>query len=403
MTNAGSDGFGNLFASQRRNARQLLSRVLPGLARRVATGSEGLRRAIKKVEIRFAGFERTVSVKPTVDIPFPKIDLVAGDDPVAAIMAAPELASARAFFADNPVTYRSLETPTAHALLYCLIRNLRPDHVFEIGTYRAGTTEAICRALCANEGGTAHTVDPFTGDYAEVVLKSWPPELLRRVKLYAMDSMTFYMEMRRQKIRPDLVFVDGEHDYEFVLFDIGAAARLIGPGGFLFIDNIDQAGPFLAARDFLATNPGWREVGSSLRDYNAEKAFDPQRNMIPQTDFIALQAPHTYPVDQRPRDFGLVRQSSNRINGLRLQLQSPSRPGKLIVQIVFRGFGGTQLWETAADATINLHPGAVTQSVDVAFSPPQQLADGCVYYTVESWLIWRGEEPLQLLQLPEPY
>lgn len=403
MTNIGSDGFGNLFASQRRNARQLLSRVLPGLARRVATGSEGVRRAIKKAEIRLAGFEKTVSVKPIADIPFPKIDLAAGGDPVAAIMAAPEFPAATAFFADNPVTSRSLETPTAHALLYCLIRNLRPDHVFEIGTYRAGTTEAICRALCANEAGTAHTVDPFTGDYAEVVLKGWPPELLRRVKLYTMNSMTFYMEMRRQKIRPDLVFVDGEHDYEFALFDIGAAARLIGPGGFLFIDNIDQAGPFLAARDFLAANPGWREVGSSLRDYIAEKAFDPQRNMISQTDFIALRAPRTHPVDRRPRDFGVVRQSSNRVNGLRLRLQSPSRPGTLTVQIVFRGFGAARLWETAADARIDVNPGPASQSVDAAFTPPQQLADGCVYYTVETWLIWHGDEPLQLLQLPEPY
>jgi predicted O-methyltransferase YrrM len=393
VTDARPNGFGNVLAGH----------LLPGLARRVGTGSEWLRRSIKKLEIRCTGFDKTVAVKPVADISRPVLDLAACDDPVAAIMAAPEFAAAVAFFADNPVTSRSLETPTAHALLYCLTRNLRPDHVFEIGTYRAGTTEALCRALQANGRGVVHSVDAFTGDYAEAVLKHWPPALLRHVKLYAMNSMTFYGEMRRQKIRPSLAFVDGEHDYEYALYDICSAARAIAPGGYLFIDNIDQAGPFLAARDFMSANPGWCEIGSSLRNYDAKKAFDAQRDMIPDTDFIALRAPRNYLVDQRPRDFGLARQSSNRVSGLRLQALRPSRPGTLAVQIVFRGFGAAQLLETSAATTIELHPDTASQSFNAEFTPPSELAARCAYYTVEPWLMWHGQEPLQLLQLPEPY
>jgi predicted O-methyltransferase YrrM len=393
VTDLSPNGFGNVLAG----------RLLPGLARRVVTGAEWLRRSIKKLEIRVTRFENTVAVKPIADVPYPALDLAACDDPVAAIMAAPEFTAAVAFFADNPVTTRSLETPTAHALLYCLIRNLRPDHAFEIGTYRAGTTESICRALEANGRGTIHSVDPFTGDYAEAVLKHWPAALLRHVELYPMNSMAFYGEMRRRKIQPGLVFVDGDHDFEAALFDIGAAARVLTPGGFLFIDNIDQAGPFLAARDFLAANPGWRELGSAaLRDYDPEKAFDQHRDVIAKTDFIALRAPDTYFVDARPRDFGVIRWDSNRIGGVRVRSAARQAPGKLIVQVVFRGFDTGPRVETMVEATLDLQLGG-SDVATIPFDPPLQLQAGLAYYTVEPWLIWRGQEPLQLLQLPEPY
>jgi predicted O-methyltransferase YrrM len=395
------NGSRNIIAPLLRGPARSMRRILPGLARRVGSGAELLRRSLRKLEIRLAGFDRGVLVKPIADIPAPRVELESSD-PIAAIMAAAEFTPATAFFADNPVISRSLETPAAHALLYCLIRNLRPDHVFEIGTYQAGTTEAICRALHANGRGMAHSVDPYNAEYAAAVLKHWPPELLRHIQIYSMDSMAFYMDMRRKRIRPGLVFVDGEHDYEFALFDIGCAACAVTPGGFIFIDNVDQAGPFLAARDFLSINPGWRELGSSLGDYNPEKAFDAQRK-IANTDFIALRAPRTYYVDGRPRVFSLIRWWRNSVSGVRLQALSPRRPGKLTVQVVFRGFGGKEPFETFAEATTELQPGTENQPASIAFAPPAQLPDGCVYYTVEPWLIWHGEEPLQLLAPPEPY
>ena len=60
-----------------------------------------------------------------------------------------------------------------------------------------------------NGGGVVHTVDPFGGDYVRSVLGGWPPELLRHVEFYAMDSMAFYKEQERKGINPGIVFVDG--------------------------------------------------------------------------------------------------------------------------------------------------------------------------------------------------
>ena len=95
----------------------------------------------------------------------------------------------------------------------------------------------------------------FSGEYIAAVLNFWPPELFRHVRLHMKDSMAFFGDMERQRIHPELVFVDGNHDYEFAAFDIACGARLLAPGGFIVVDNVAQPGPFFAARDFLAANP----------------------------------------------------------------------------------------------------------------------------------------------------
>src|SRR5215471_14074198 len=121
--------------------------------------------------------EPLVDVDAPVDIPYPDIDLDAHLDPLPVISQAPELAEASAFFLHSPSASRSLVSAVAQAMIYSLVRNLRPSHVFEIGTYLAGTAEAICRGLYANGRGILHTTDPFGGDRVPPVLACWPAPL----------------------------------------------------------------------------------------------------------------------------------------------------------------------------------------------------------------------------------
>jgi predicted O-methyltransferase YrrM len=361
------------------------------------------------LQISLEGLWRPLGVKAITDIATPWIDL-ASENPIAAIMAAPEFDAATAFFRDNTSATRSLVSPQSQALLYCLLRNLKPGHVFEIGSYRAGTTEALCRALAANGSGTVHTVDPFCADHVAIVMKQWPGALLRHVELHAMDSMTFYMAMQRERTRPGLIFVDGNHDYQYALFDIGCGAHMLTPGGFIVIDNIAQAGPFFAGRDFLAANPGWRELGTATRDYDHTQAFDRNRTTVVNTDFLVLQAPLDYRVGERPRAFATVRWWRSSVNGVRLKVRPPREPGLLHIQAVLRGFG-TAPAEAPASATTTLQPdmtpgmAADTAEVVIAipFAAPAHVDGEFVYFTVEPWLIWQGSEPLQLLEPPEPF
>jgi len=385
--------------SSRRFAARSVRLAQLAATRAGASAADTLRRKANELEIRLDGLHKGLDVKPIADIPFPEIDLATSDDPIAAIVAAPEFAAATEFFADNPVATRSLIPPQAQAILYCLIRNQHPDHVFEIGSYKAGTTEALCRALYANGKGLAHTVDPFRGDYVAAVLKCWPPELFRHVRLHGMDSMAFYKDMERQSVHPGIVFVDGNHDYEFAAFDIACGARAITPGGYIFVDNIAQPGPFFAARDFLTANPDWRELGGAAANYDHGKAFDRYRRTILYTDFMVLRAPMRHSVGARPFNNGRIRWGASKVSGVRLRLVPPKEAGVLSVQVVLRGFG-TVPGEITGQVRIPVAAG--TTEFEATLTEPAALDGQFVYFTVEPWLIWQGAEPLQLLADPEP-
>ena len=132
---------------------------------------------------------------PIADVPCPRIDLRALPDPVPAILGAPEFAETTRYFAQSPGGRRSLLTDLSQALLYTLIRNLRPAHVVEIGTYRGGTAESLSRALQANDFGTLHTVSPYDAERSGPIFARWPEELRRRTRYHPVDSMMFFMQI----------------------------------------------------------------------------------------------------------------------------------------------------------------------------------------------------------------
>src|SRR5262249_47904680 len=159
--------------------------------------------------------------------------------------------------------------------------------------------------------------------------------------------------------------------------------------GFIFVDNIAQPGPFFAARDFLAANPGWREHGCSTEGHKQAKAFDRARTTIKNTDFMVLRAPQAYIVGKQPCNFGRSRWWSSRITGLRLELAGKSGSGTLHVQLVFRGFGNVPV-EMIGEGAIELNASSGLISVPTAV----EIAGNFTYYTVEPWLIWQGSQPL---------
>jgi predicted O-methyltransferase YrrM len=240
-----------------------------------------------------------LTIAPLDDIECPRLDFLQLDDPVPAILDHPSFIETERHFAQSRASSRSLVSSHTQALLYTVARNLRPDHVLEIGVYKAATTEAIARALHANGRGRIHAIDPFRTEYISAILKQWPAELAARVAFHATSSVEFFAAVQKRGIVPMLVLVDGNHAYEFAYFDICSAARLLGPRGLMFIDNISQPGPFLAARDFLRNNPGWLECGGSPDDA-LDKPFDPQRSRIRHTDLLVLRAPQHQHVGARP-------------------------------------------------------------------------------------------------------
>ena len=189
-----------------------------------------------------------------LDLP-PNADLVAA---IASIPRGPDFARTVQAFSKTPE--RSYVRPEARALLYLLLRMTRPALAVEIGTLFAGMTEIFARAFAENGSGLIRTIDPFGAERVPPILDQWPPELKQHVAFSPINSMQLYQELIGSGTRPDLIFIDGNHDYEFVLFDLLTAARCVKRGGIVILDDCDEPGVARAAREFERSNLRWRAV-----------------------------------------------------------------------------------------------------------------------------------------------
>jgi predicted O-methyltransferase YrrM len=339
----------------------------------------------------------TVEFAPIVDVLFPAIDLSTIRNPIAAIIDHPRFKDTERFFATAPSVNRSLLTPLSQALLYTLIRNIRPHNVVEIGTYKGGTSETMTRALLSNGFGTLHTVSPFDVERFGAHFDFWPEPLRQHICYYPVDSMMYFAQLDRKGIRPELVLIDGNHDYEFVNFDLQASAQRLARDGFILLDNVSQAGPYFAASEFLDNNPLWADCGLTARPRTTTKAFEP-RTTIPYTDFFIIRAPKLYVVGRRPLTFGVQAWSAVPVKGLKLSLGEGCSAGTLHVQAIFRAFSEKRVVETNCEAAQEIDGG--TPEIEIAFAEPLG-ADGAFHaYGVEPWLVWDGAAPLMLRSAP---
>jgi predicted O-methyltransferase YrrM len=338
-------------------------------------------------------------------VPCPVIDLSLVPNPVRLIIESPEFELTDRFFNQDRAVSRSLVSARSQALLYALVRNLRPEHVIEIGTYRAGTSEAICRALHANGTGMLHTADPNDGPAIVGILRRWPSELRERLRFYGLDSNAFYARLRKPSaVRPALAFVDGNHDYEYAAFDIWSAAGILRPEGFIVVDNVVQAGPYLAARDFMAANPGWIECAAADYHYDRIKPFDRERCGIPDTELMILRAPPGPVIGERPVGFPeVIIRGDRSVRGIEVKPGRAVRDGVLHVQCIARGFSsGQKPVEMLGLGSIAMTAEHGGKQVKIA-TPLDLDVAAFEHVRLEFWLSWSGDGLLPLLSAPAAY
>ncbi len=326
-------------------------------------------------------------------IPFSTIDL-SSDNPIVEILNAPKFSETEAVLYKTAASRRALISAAATALIYTLVRNAKPQHVVEIGTYYGGTSEVICRALHENGSGVLHTVAPFEAERVIPIFDSWPRELRQHLEFYLMTSMEFYYRLGARGIRPEIAFIDGDHSYEAALFDIQSLAKSLERRGFLLVDNVSQPGPYYAAMDFLQRNPDWTQCKARNPEWaDPNKALDRERTSVPETDFEILRAPHGYSVGSRPVTFGEI-PSATEVKGLRIHAESGG--GTLHAQCILRGFGSAAAEEVTLAALDIAGPG----TVDLMFPIPLRLKELFERCSAEPWLVWSGQTPLKLSQVP---
>jgi predicted O-methyltransferase YrrM len=328
----------------------------------------------------------------------PSVDLDV-DDPIAAVLAAPEFSALDDFFNTPNPTAPALVSACTQALLYALVRNLRPEHVIEIGTYRASTSQAICRALHANGHGLLHTVDPLGIRSIITLLRSWPAALRERLCYYPMSSMDFFARAVSRGWTSDLIFVDGNHDYEYALYDIASAARVVRPGGFIAIDNISQGGVIEAARDFVRDRPSWRECGHALDAAPVGTAFDLGRSTIAGTDLCVIRAPVHQIIGRRLATWGQQVVTQAQLCGIEMTVSSPAT-GKLYAQSVARVLEH-RMSEVSSETSITLDNAIGPTRVALPWVVAPE--DVPLERTIELWLSWSGDSELALTAPPRFY
>jgi predicted O-methyltransferase YrrM len=303
---------------------------------------------------------------------------------------------------------RSLMDPDERALLYCLVRALKPENVVEIGTYFAGTTEVLARAVWENGAGCIYSVDPYGAGRVSQTMAAWP-EPLRAITTCSFDnSMSFLTQLLQAGTPIDFVLVDGAHDFEFVRFDLEMCARLLRPGGIIVIDDAEQAGPFSAAKSFLADHPQWRELGDCVAAFRQSSPFDEQRSSVPGTSLLLLQAPPYFAVEgDRFRSWGQRDIATERILGFEVDLAAATGAGILHVQTILRTFGAGETWiEIKSVVTRHIafadQPRTIRQDLPrplIAVSEHGEPIDFC---TAEIELFWRPDQANDALKLRAP-
>src|SRR5262245_44602221 len=194
---------------------------------------------------------------------------------------------------------RSLTHPIFRALMYTLIRILRPSSIIEIGTMFAGTAELFASALMANGHGIITTIDPYGSGRASPILDAWPAELRSFVEFRAINSMDLFTDLVEKKRYPDIIFVDGNHQYEYALFVLLASARSIKREGIIIMDNYDLPGVVGACKTFEDTNPTWRPIR-----FSAHPAFGSRDDRLRLDGLYRFYvAPLAIPVSALPVEF----------------------------------------------------------------------------------------------------
>jgi hypothetical protein len=162
----------------------------------------------------------------------------------------------RAYFYNVPNNRRGFGENAFHTMWYLLLQELKPRNFLEIGVFRGQVISLV--ALWARLSGQQCDVwgiSPFTGagdstskyrrdlDYQSDTLRNFEHFNLPRPNLVRASSLDPEAVHLIGSKTWDLVYIDGNHDYEVANQDWELCSRNVKPGGIIVLDD---AGLFTA-------------------------------------------------------------------------------------------------------------------------------------------------------------
>lgn len=299
----------------------------------------------------------------------------------------------------------SLAGVADRAYYYHLIRLIKPKLGLEIGTFKAGTTEVFASAMQANGFGILLTIDPFGGDRVPPIIEKWPAELREYVSFSPVTSMECFIALEQKALEPDFVFIDGNHSYEYASYDLNMSARRLAPGGVIVLDDYNQPGVHQAAKDFLAANPGWEEIGGVLDAFNPNDPFGSMLPSIPDTGFLVLTSPAHFVVTDRPRSVDVGGFAEPSIRGFSIEPAPGCPSGSLHARVFWRSFHNSGQEQFQQTLSVALAEGQTSMTIDLPERMATTFDPASSRRSAEIVLFWRPDvpgRPLRLLSRPVP-
>ncbi|HWF66723.1 MAG TPA: class I SAM-dependent methyltransferase [Acidobacteriaceae bacterium] len=189
-------------------------------------------------------------------------------------LAPQELRDHRAYFSD---ARRGFGEDAFHAMWFLLLREFRPSDCLEIGIYRGqtislwGLIAELCDFSCKLSG-----ISPFSsaGDKTSVYMPKidyWADtqaSLARFSDLKANFLKAFSTDQNAKTFIAahswDMIYIDGNHDYDVALSDYQMCRDHLAPGGLLILDDSSL---YSSYRPPLFAFPGHPGPSRVLRDF----------------------------------------------------------------------------------------------------------------------------------------
>jgi hypothetical protein len=164
-----------------------------------------------------------------------------------------------------------------HAMWFALIREFRPQRCLEIGVYRGQIISLW--ALIARKIGLEcdiHGISPFTssGDNVSVYLRNidYLSDTLQNHSYFGLPAPVLVSALSTDPIAVDhsrkncwdLIYIDGNHDYEVALADYQNCCDILSDGGLLVMDDSSLYSDYRPPIFSFAGHPGPSRVVQEL-------------------------------------------------------------------------------------------------------------------------------------------
>ncbi|QTN32171.1 class I SAM-dependent methyltransferase [Akkermansiaceae bacterium] len=201
-----------------------------------------------------------------------------------------ELRKHRQYFQENQ---RGYGEDAFHVMWWNLIRRFKPQNFLEIGIYR-GQTISLVSLITKMEGISCevHGISPFSSvgdsvsdylrgiDYLEDTLKNFhhfslpSPELL---KAYSTDDEAVNLIRSRSW---DIIYIDGNHDYEIVKADWAVCSEAVETGGLIVLDDSGLTTGYRPPAFATGGHPGPSRLASEIDASRFEEILQVGHNRV---------------------------------------------------------------------------------------------------------------------------